>query len=345
MKAFAIILAALGIALNVAATNPTNDFTLGADISGVTADESRGRFTRDTLGNRVETTKLMHDYGLNGIRLRVWKNPLDGFSSPEDVRRMGRRAADLGMDIMIDFHYSDWWADPGKQNIPAAWKGLSYEQMKDSLAAHTRYTLQLLRADSIPVRWVQVGNETTHGFLWPMGHTPENMAQYAGLHQAGYDAVKEVYPDATVIVHFDNGFDQELYDRMLDGLKANGAKWDMIGMSVYPYWAIEGKFRPDAESTIRDAMANIRHLKKKYGDDVMIVETGFDARKPLEGKALLASLIEQALTQTDGACRGVWYWAPEWNCEGDYHLTAFSNDRPTAIMDAFKEAAARLKRK
>lgn len=342
-KLLLICLSALALTSAGAATPTARDFTLGADISGVSADESRGRFTRDTLGNRVETTRLMRDYGLNGVRLRVWKKPLEGFSSPEDVRRMARRAADLGMDIMIDFHYSDWWADPGKQNIPAAWKGLTYQQMKDSLAAHTRYTLSLLRADSIPVRWVQVGNETTHGFLWPMGHTPENMAQYAGLHQAGYDAVKEIYPEAEVIVHFDNGFDQELYDRMLDGLKANGAKWDMIGMSVYPYWAIEGKFRPDAESTIRDAMANIRHLKKKYGTDVMIVETGFDARRPQEGKALLAGLIEQALTQTDGACRGVWYWAPEINAEADYHLGAFSDDRPTAIMDAFAEAARRLK--
>ena len=317
-----------------------NDFTLGADISGTTADEARGRFTRDTLGNRVETTKLMKDYGLNGIRLRVWKNPLEGFSSPEDVLVMARRARDLGMDIMIDFHYSDWWADPGKQNIPAKWKDLSLSQMKDSLAGHTRYTLTLLKNDSIPVRWVQVGNETTHGFLWPVAHTPENMKAYAELSQAGYDAVKSVYPDADVIIHLDNGFDQELYDRMFDGLKENGAKWDMIGMSVYPFWAIEGGFRPDADSTISDAIANIRHLKKKYGTDVMIVETGFDARRPEEGRDLLARLIRDARTLTDGACRGVWYWAPEINADAAYHLGAFADDRPTAIMDAFRQCAS-----
>lgn len=325
------------------ATPTSAEFWLGADISGTTADEARGRFTRDTDGKVTETTQLMKDYGLNGIRLRVWKNPKDGFSSPEDVLVMARRAHCLGMDIMIDFHYSDWWADPGKQNIPARWEGLTAGQMRDSLAAHTRETLKLLRDDGIPVRWVQVGNETTNGFLWPVGRLPENMKEYAMLTQAGYDAVKEIYPEAEVIVHLDNGFDQELYDRVFDGLRENGAKWDMIGMSVYPYWAIEGKFRPDADSTIRDAIANIRHLKEKYGTDVMIVETGFDAREPSEGKALLARLISDAHAATDGACRGVWYWAPEINADEAYHLGAFANDRPTGIMDAFREAAVKLR--
>ena len=324
-------------------THTPTEFRLGADISGTTADEARGRFTRDANGKVTETTRLMKDYGLNGIRLRVWKNPKDGFSSPEDVLVMARRAHRLGMDIMIDFHYSDWWADSGKQNIPARWEGLTAEQMRDSLSAHTRETLKLLKNDGIPVRWVQVGNETTNGFLWPVAHLPENMKEYAMLTRAGYDAVKEVYPEAEVIVHLDNGFDQSLYDRVFDGLRENGAKWDMIGMSVYPYWAIEGKFRPNANSTIRDAIANIRHLKEKYGTDVMIVETGFDAREPREGKELLARLIADALNGTDGACRGVWYWAPEINANEAYHLGAFADDRPTIIMDAYREAAEKLR--
>ncbi len=320
------------------------DFILGADISGTTADEARGRFTCDTLGHRVETTQLMKDYGLNGIRLRVWKKPAEGFCSPEDVLVMARRANALGMEIMIDFHYSDWWADPGKQNIPAQWKNLDYESMKDSLAAHTRSTLQLLRSNGIKVSLVQIGNETTNGFLWPMGRTPENMREYAGLHQAGYEAAKEVYPEASVLVHFDNGFDRELYDRMLDGMLAHGAKWDMVGMSVYPYWAIEGGYRPDAESTFADAMEVIRHIGQKYDTDTMIVETGFDARHPAEGKELLSRLIDLSLTTTEGRCRGVWYWAPETNADEDYHLGAFASDRPTAIMEAFSEASKRLQR-
>lgn len=317
-------------------------FRLGADISGTTADEGRGRFTQNAAGVRTETTQLMHDLGLNSVRLRVWVDPTDGYCSPADVVELAKRAQALDMPVMIDFHYSDWWADPGKQNPPAAWKDYDYEQMKLALAGHTRATLELLKEAGINVPWVQVGNETTNGFLWPMAHTPENFDQYAGLTQAGYDAVKDVYPDAQVIVHLDNGFDQDLYDRTFDALKERGVKWDMIGMSVYPYYAeLSGQCK-DATETIEKSIANINHLKEKYGTDVMIVETGVDARQPLEGKAILAELIEAAYTGTDGACKGVYYWAPEINSDEDYHLGAFAADRPTAIMDAFTEASEKL---
>lgn len=312
-------------------------FWLGADISGTTADEGRGRFTQNAAGVKTETTQLMHDLGLNSVRLRVWVNPTDGYCSPADVVEMAKRAQKLEMPVMIDFHYSDWWADPGKQNIPGEWKEYDYEQMKLALAGHTRSTLELLRDEGIDVRWVQVGNETTNGFLWPMAHTPENMDNYAGLTIAGYDAVKEVYPEAQVIVHLDNGFDQALYDTMFDALKERGVKWDMIGMSVYPYYAeLSGQCK-DATETIEKSIANINHLKEKYGSDVMIVETGVDAREPLEGKKILAELIAAARSGTNGACKGVYYWAPEINADEDYHLGAFSADRPTAIMEAFTE--------
>lgn len=141
---------------------------LGADISGTTADEARGVFSVDTLGYVTENTQLMKNYGLDAVRLRVWVNPKDGWSSKEDVLTMARRAKDLGMEVMIDFHYSDWWADPGKQNIPAAWEDLDLEGMKKALGDHTVETLELLKANGINVKWVQVGNETRNGFLWPM---------------------------------------------------------------------------------------------------------------------------------------------------------------------------------
>jgi arabinogalactan endo-1,4-beta-galactosidase len=318
------------------------DFWLGADISGTTADEARHRTVYTTDGVPMETTKLMKEYGMNAVRLRVWVNPRGGFSSPEDVLKMALRAKENGMDIMIDFHYSDWWADPAKQNIPKQWENMNLEQMKQALADHTAYTLNLLKSNGVDVKWVQVGNETTNGFLWGMAKLPEDAANYAALTQVGYDAVKSVYPSAEVIVHLDNGFDQDLYDRVFDGLKANGAKWDIIGMSVYPFWAIDAGKEPDAESTLRDALANIRHLKAKYGTDVMVVETGVAAGEPEEGYLFIKDLINQTYSTTDDACLGVFYWAPECNAESPYKLGAFSNDRPTKIMDAFKEAATEL---
>ena len=320
---------------------------LGADISGTTADEARGIFSADTLGYVTENTRLMKNYGMDAVRLRVWVNPKDGWSSKEDVLTMAKRAKDLDMAIMIDFHYSDWWADPQKQNIPAAWAELDLEGMKKVLADHTVETLQLLKDNGIDVNWVQVGNETRDGFLWPVGQISQgNMANYAELSNAGYDAVKSVYPNADVIIHIDNGYDNPLYNKIFDGLKANGAKWDIIGMSVYPYWAMKEGKEPDAESTLRDAISNINLLHEKYGCDIMITETGVDSSRPEEGEKFMDSMFDAMLNDCNGACTGVFYWAPEafqtrdfyGNLRG-YSLGAFQNARPTAIMRSFLRAS------
>lgn len=325
--------------LSIISGYSTEPFWLGGDISGTTADEARGHFTKDRNGKVTETTQLMKDYGMNATRLRVWVDPKDGFCSPEDVLKMAKRSQSLGMPVMIDFHYSDWWADPGKQNPPKAWLGMSVEQTAKALADHTRSTLQLLKDNGIDVKWVQVGNETTHGFLWPMGNFHENPRNYAELTKAGCKAVKEVYPEAKTIIHLDDGFNQELYDNVFDYLKANGVKWDVIGMSVYPFWAMEGKKEDSELMTLVDAIANINHLNKKYGSEVMIVETGVDAREPEKGKQFIDALIKASKNLTDGACSGVFYWAPEIDADAAYHLGAFSNGMPTSIMDAFKEAS------
>ena len=310
-------------------------FWLGADISGTSELEARGVQLYNAQGEPRENTVLMREYGLNAARFRVWVNPKDGFSSKEDVLKLALRAKAQGMAIMIDFHYSDWWADPAKQNIPKAWQQMNYEQMRKALAQHTRETLQLLKDNGIDVKWVQVGNETTHGFLWPMARAEEQMQQYAGLTQAGYDAVKEIYPQAVCIVHLDAACDQKRYQFIFDGLKQYGAKWDMIGMSVYPYWDIDAKLTKDEDETLTKTIANINTLYKTYQTPLMIVETGYDADHPEAGKKWLKRLISAVRTQTGGHCKGIFYWAPE--AEGQYRLGAFRNHRPTAIMDAFKD--------
>ena len=320
-------------ALEVLAGDDT--FWLGADISGTSQLEAHGVQLYNAQGEPRENTVLMREYGLNAARFRVWVNPKDGFSSKEDVLKLALRAKAQGMAIMIDFHYSDWWADPAKQNIPKAWEKMSYEEMQKALAQHTRETLQLLRDNGIDVKWVQVGNETTHGFLWPMARAEEQMQHYAGLTQAGYDAVKEVYPQAICIVHLDAACDAKRYQFIFDGLKQYGAKWDMIGLSVYPYWDIDAKLTKDEDETLTKAIANINALYKTYQTPLMIVETGYDADHPEAGKKWLKRLITAARTQTDWHCKGVFYWAPE--AEGHYRLGAFRNHRPTAIMDAFKD--------
>ena len=343
------------------------DFYKGADISWVTELESKGHKFYNANGDERECTALMKEYGMNAIRLRVWVDPKEhgNWCNKEDVLVKAKRAKALGMEVMVDFHYSDWWADPAKQNIPASWKGHSYEEMKNDLANHTKEVLQFLKNNGITPKWVQLGNETTNGMLWSvktneqgweikdengnttitesMGHATRNPEQYAGFFKAGYESVKEIFPNAVVIVHLDNGFDEDLYNWNLDILKNNGAKFDMIGMSLYPYWA-ETYHHKTAEQTISGCMANIQKVKAKYGCDVMIVETGMLCADE-QGKLASASVLEEGYKQLariikeskEVGCKGVFYWEPE--CKpSQYKLGAFTEDgRPTRIMDAFKE--------
>lgn len=348
-------------------TEEVVEFYKGADISWVTEMESKGHKFYNAAGKETECTALMKEYGMNAIRLRVWVDPSkhDNWCDKEDVLVKAKRAKALGMEVMIDFHYSDWWADPAKQNIPASWKGHSYEEMKKDLANHTKEVLQLMKDNGITPKWVQVGNETTNGMLWSvqtneqgweikdengntiitesMGHATRNPKQYAGFFAAGYDAVKEIFPDAIVIVHLDNGFDADLYDWNLGILTSNGAKFDMIGMSLYPYWA-ESYHGKTANQTISGCMTNIKRLKAKYGCEVMIVETGMLCADE-QGKLINTSVLEEGYKQLSriikeskaAGCKGVLYWEPE--CKpSQYKLGAFTEDgRPTRIMDAFKE--------
>lgn len=359
-----IILSLLFLLTAFPVFSQTDPFWLGADIGWATEMESKGMTWKNWRGEERECTALMKELGINAVRLRVWVDPSkhDNWCSKEDVLVKALRAKALGMEVMIDFHYSDWWADPAKQNIPASWDKLNFKKMKAALAAHTREVLNLLKQNGVTPKWVQVGNETSNGLLWSvemdpvtgwekkdengntiitktMGHWERNPEQYAGFIGAGYDAVKEVFPEAIVIVHLDNGFDEYLYNKNLDIIRDGGGKWDMIGMSLYPYWSMQAGKEASAKQTIADCMRNIRKLKRKYGSDVMIVETGYevDEQNPWkmeEGREQFAELIRRAKNETDGACKGVFYWEPE--CRpGRYKLGAFASDgRPTSIMRA-----------
>jgi arabinogalactan endo-1,4-beta-galactosidase len=333
------ILAFLIGACVVTAVEAQQSFWLGADISGTTELEARGYQLRNAQGEPRENTALMRELGLNAVRLRVWVDPVEhgGFCNRDDVVRMALRAKDWGMALMIDFHYSDWWADPGQQNIPAAWKQMTYEEMKKALAAHTRDVLQAIKQAGVEVKWVQVGNETTNGFLWPVGRAQQHMRQYAGLTDAGYQAVKQIYPNAVVIVHLDGAYDPNRYDFIFDGLRKYHARFDMIGLSIYPYWDMRGKHTQSWQETVEKATANINRLWVKYRKPLMVVETGVESKKPVEGKEILAAVIDAAKNKTNGHCQGVFYWAPE--AEHHYPLGAFQGGRPTAIMEAFTEAS------
>lgn len=308
-------------------------FWLGADVSAASELERRNWKLYNTAGEERNYFALMKEIGMNAIRLRVWVNPKQGLCSPADVADMAEQAKREGLEVMIDFHYSDWWADPGKQNIPEQWKYMTLEQMKDALSEHTRYTLNLIKAKGVDVRWIQIGNETTNGFLWPVAFVGDNIEEYAALTEAGYQAAKEVFPEAVCIVHLDCGSDINRYHKIFNGLKKFGAHWDMIGMSVYPYWDLDSKLTQSEDETLEKVIENINLLHEEYGTPLMIVETGYDVKCPNQGKLFMQRLIKQSRDNTGGACEGVFYWAPE--AEEFYPLGAFHDHKPTVILDPF----------
>ena len=352
------------------------DFAKGADISWVTEMEHQGMKFYNASGVETDCFRLMKELGLNAVRLRVWVDPKahGDWCNASDLVGKAKRAKELGMEVMVDFHYSDWWADPAQQHKPAAWKGKSLAELKKALDDHTTGVLRALKTAGVTPKWMQVGNEIRPGMLWdeeralsgasydvrekdlkdaPPTATdrvvyPMNWGNLGAFVATGYDAVKSVFPDAVVIVHIDNGYDKELYSWFFDELKKNGGKWDMIGMSLYPYWSREAKPEyKSADAVIADCIGNIRAVGAKYNCDVMVVETGMEcaddhgklvnASVLAEGKRQLARILKECKENTGGRCKGVFYWEPE--CRpSQYRLGAFTEEgRPTVIMDAFGE--------
>jgi arabinogalactan endo-1,4-beta-galactosidase len=268
---------------------------------------------------------------LNSIRLRVWVNPANGWNNSADVLAKAQRAKNLGLKIMIDFHYSDIWADPSHQTKPAAWAAQDFTTLKQSLTNHTTAVLNTLKQNGITPEWVQVGNETNDGMLWPDGKASTNMNNFAQLVKAGYAAVKAVDPSIKVIVHISNGFDNNLFRWIFDGLKNNGADWDITGLSLYP--------TPANWSTLNSqCLTNMNDMVARYDKAVMVVEVGMSWDQANACNSFLADLITKVKSVTNGKGLGVFYWEPQsYNNWQSYTLGAFDNSgKPTIAMDAFK---------
>lgn len=315
--------------------NPTQEdmsgFAKGADVSWITEMENNGMHFYDANGTKTECMTLMKKLGMNSIRLRVWVNPSDGWCNKTDLLIKAKRAHDLNMRVMIDFHYSDSWADPGKQTKPAAWKDLSFDDLCTAVSDHTTEVLTALKNWNITPEWVQVGNETGNGMLWDDGLTSENMAQYATLNNAGYDAVKTVFQDAQVIVHLHGGQDNNLYRWLFDGLKNNGGKWDVIGMSLYP----------ETDSWLEynnNCIDNMNDMISRYNCEVMICETGMLWEQAAKAKLFLSDIITRSKAISDDKCLGVFYWEPQaYKSWKGYQMGAFDDSgKPTEALDAFK---------
>ena len=316
---------------STAATADTTGFAKGADVSWITEMEANGKKFYNGSGVEMDGIRLLQTLGANAVRLRVWVNPSNGWCNKNDLLVKAYRAHSLGMRILIDFHYSDTWADPSQQTKPGAWESLSFDDLKKAVADHTTEVLTALKNSGITPQWVQVGNETGNGMLWDDGKASVNMANYAALTNTGYDAVKSIFPNAKVIVHLQNGNDNSLFRWLFDGLKSNGAKWDVIGMSLYPS-------ATNWEAMNKSCYENMQDMISRYGSDIMICEVGMNRDDASTAKEFLADLIARSRSVPNNKVLGIFYWEPEaygaWN---GYTMGAFDDaGKPTVALDAFK---------
>ena len=322
-------------------TNPPNDTTIlkpilpgfakGADISWLTQMEASNYAFYDSTGAKKDCMQLLKSLGINSIRLRAWVNPTDGWFNTTDLVTKAIRAKQSGLKIMIDFHFSDVWADPGHQTKPIAWANLDSATLNNVVYNYTLQVMDTLKANGINPQWVQIGNETNDGMLWENGRASTNMHQFATLINAGYQAVKSVNDSAKVIVHISNGFDNNLFRWVFDGLTANSVQFDVIGMSLYP--------SPSNWQTLDEqCLANMTDMVSRYGKAVMISEIGMDVTAPSACRAFIADLIKKTNSLPDGKGLGVFYWEPEsYNWQG-YTLGAFDNNgKPTAALYGFSD--------
>ncbi|MBL7701990.1 MAG: glycosyl hydrolase 53 family protein [Ferruginibacter sp.] len=309
---------------------PTMFFAKGADVSWLTEMESTGIKFYSSTGTQTECMQLLKNLGMNSIRLRVWVNPAAGWNNTADVVAKAVRAKALGMKVMIDFHYSDTWADPGHQTKPAAWAAQDVATLQTSVHTHTLAVMNVLLSNGVTPDWVQVGNETNDGMLWPEGKASTNMANYAKFFIAGYNAVKTASPTSKVMVHVSNGYDNALFRWNLDGLKANGAVWDVIGMSLYPSTANWGTLNSQCLTNMNDMVA-------RYGSEIMICEVGMSWDQAATCNSFITDLIAKVKSVNNNKGVGVFYWEPEAhnNWQG-YTLGAFDNSgKPTLALNAF----------
>ncbi|WP_431108958.1 glycosyl hydrolase 53 family protein [Winogradskyella poriferorum] len=241
---------------------------LGADISFLPQLEARGIKFHDD-GFEKDAIQILKDHGFNYIRLRVFVNPENeegyspekGFCGLDYTLQMAKRIKAAGLHLLLDFHYSDTWADPQKQFKPKAWEGLEFNELTSALKDYTKSVLTQLKAQGTMPDMVQIGNEINHGMVWPEGHV-SNLDNLAALLKAGTEAVKEVDTNTKIMMHLALGGQNEETIFWFDNMIARGVEFEIIGLSYYPIW----------HCTLDDLNSNMLDLIERYQKDVNVVE-------------------------------------------------------------------------
>ena len=270
-------------------------YAVGADISWLQSQEDYGMRFSDG-GVEGDAIEILRDNGFNYIRLRIFVNPKselgysqrDGYCDLEHTLTMAKRVKDAGMYLLLDFHYSDNWADPQKQIMPQAWQTYSYDEVCAEVYNHTKSVIEALAAQGTTPDMIQIGNEVSNGMLWPYGSVRHSFSGLCGLLKEGVRAARECAPDAEIMLHVALGGQAEESERFFDAMAKYEVDYDLIGQSYYPEW----------HGTLEDLEANLNKLALQYGKPIIVVEY---RDYYLEIERIVSSLPE-------GLGRGTFIW-------------------------------------
>lgn len=308
-----------------------DDFLMGVDVSTVLSLEESGVVFRDASGQPADLFTVLADHGVNSVRIRVWNDPFDasgqGYGGGNvDVARaveMGQRATAAGMDVLVDFHYSDFWADPGRQLAPKAWSSMSQADKVTALHDFTADALQQFEDAGVDVGMVQIGNETNNAIA---GHTRAGREiddAFAELVSAGSAAVRDVLPDALVAVHFTNPETPGRYATYAAGLDARNVDYDVFASSYYPFWHGSTENLTEVLSAIAATYQKqvivaetswVRTLDDGDGHANVIGSAADASQYPIsvQGQATELRDVIAAVAAVGEAGIGVYYWEPAW---------------------------------
>jgi arabinogalactan endo-1,4-beta-galactosidase len=291
------------------------DYAIGADVSFLKQAEDHGTAFKDN-GEAQPGLQILRAHGYNWVRLRLFNNPTILPNNVPYTIALAQAAKQQGFKFLLDFHYSDTWADPGKQYTPEAWKGLSHQELVQALFEYTRDTIASMRQAGVLPDMVQIGNEVINGLLWPDGKLPENWDHFADLLKAGIrgvDAGRGDGPRPRIMIHIDRGGDMIRTKYFFDKLASYNVPFDVIGQSYYPWW----------QGSATDLRENMNFMATTYHKDIILVEvaycwrpteytkrTGPFPETPQGQKEFLEEVNRIVQETPEHLGKGVFWWEP-----------------------------------
>ncbi|WP_195514599.1 glycosyl hydrolase 53 family protein [Enterococcus sp. 1001283B150225_161107_E12] len=309
----------------------------GADIS-ILADMEKSGAGYYENGVKKDALQILKNNGVNYVRLRLWQDPYDdqgnsygaGTNDLNTTIALAKRAKNLGLKVLLDFHYSDFWVDPGKQNLPKAWENYSFEQLDAALYGYTKSVLTEMKNNGVYPDMVQIGNELNSGMLWPHGKSwGEGGGEFdrlATFLKSGIRGVKETQPvDTPIMLHLADGGDTDVFTWWFDEITKRGVDYDLIGLSYYPYWhgsmnalqttmnTISARYDKEVnvvETAYGHTTANADSMPNAFGPEQEIA--GGYAATPAGQREYLNDLVTRIQTVPNEKGNGFFYWEPLW---------------------------------